>query len=40
MSELQEEEVEYTEPPTNEPDEGNVLIYICQPKSSKVVLNI
>ncbi|GAB4532511.1 MAG: 2Fe-2S iron-sulfur cluster-binding protein [Pleurocapsa sp.] len=40
MSQLQEGEVEYTEPPTNEPDEGNVLICICQPKSSRIILDI
>lgn len=40
MSELQEGEVEYTEPPTNEPDEGSVLICICQPKSKEIVINI
>lgn len=40
MSELQEGEVEYVEPPTNEPDEGSVLICICQPKTNKVVLDI
>ncbi|VEP16287.1 Oxidoreductase [Hyella patelloides LEGE 07179] len=40
MSELQEGEVEYVEPPTNEPDEGSVLICICQPKTNKVVLNL
>ncbi len=40
MSELQEGEVEYVEPPTNEPDAGNVLICICQPKTKKVIINI
>lgn len=40
MSQLQEGEIEYTEPPTNEPDEGSVLICICQPKSSRVILDI
>ena len=38
--ELQEGDVDYVEPPTNEPDEGNVLICICQPKTSKVVLDV
>jgi ferredoxin-NADP reductase len=40
MSELQEGEVEYVEPPTNEPNEDSVLICICQPKTNKVVLDI
>ena len=40
MCELKEGEVDYVEPPTNEPDEGNVLICICQPKTNKVVLDI
>ncbi|MGK7934908.1 MAG: 2Fe-2S iron-sulfur cluster-binding protein [Xenococcaceae cyanobacterium] len=40
MSELQEGEVEYVEPPTNEPDEGSVLICICQPKTNRVVIDI
>ena len=40
MCELQEGEVEYVEEPTNEPDEGNVLICISQPKTSKVVLDL
>ena len=40
MSELREGEVEYVEPPTNEPDEGNVLICICQPKTNRVVLDL
>ncbi|MDJ0678571.1 MAG: 2Fe-2S iron-sulfur cluster-binding protein [Xenococcaceae cyanobacterium MO_167.B52] len=40
MSELQEGEVEYIEPPTNEPDEGRVLICICQPKTTKIVIDI
>lgn len=40
MCELQEGEVDYVEPPTNEPDEDNILICICQPKTNKVVLNL
>lgn len=31
---------EYVEPPTNEPGEGSVLIYICQPKTNKLVLDL
>ena len=40
MCELQEGEVDYVEPPTNEPDEGNVLICISKPKTEKVVLDL
>ena len=40
MSQLKAGEVAYTESPTNEPDEGNVLICICQPKTSQIVLDI
>ena len=40
MCEIQEGEVEYVEPPTNEPDEGSVLICISQPKTNKVVLEL
>ena len=40
MCELKEGEVEYTEPPTNEPDEGSVLICISKPKTNKVVLDL
>ena len=40
MCALKEGEVEYTEPPTNEPDEGSVLICISKPKSDKVVLDL
>ncbi len=40
MCELQEGEVEYTEPPTNEPDQGSVLICISKPKTSKLVLDL
>ena len=40
MCELEEGEIDYIEPPTNEPDEGNVLICICQPKTNKVVLEL
>ena len=40
MCELKEGEVEYVEPPTNDPDEGSVLICISKPKTSKVVLDL
>lgn len=40
MCAIQEGEVEYIEPPTNEPDEGSVLICISQPKTNKVVLDL
>ena len=40
MCALQEGEVEYTEDPTGEPDEGSVLICISQPKTSKIVLDL
>ncbi len=40
MCELNEGEVDYLEPPTTEPDEGNVLICICRPKTNKIVLNL
>ena len=40
MCELTEGEVEYVEEVTNEPDEGSVLICICQPKSSRITLNL
>ena len=40
MCALKEGEVEYTESPTNEPDEGSVLICISRPKSDKVVLDL
>ena len=40
MCELQEGEVHYVESPTNEPDEGNVLICISQPKTNKIVLDL
>jgi hypothetical protein len=40
MCAIQEGEVEYTEPTTNEPDEGSVLICISQPKTDKVVLDL
>ena len=40
MCAIDEGEVEYTESPTNEPDEGSVLICISQPKTAKVVLNL
>ena len=40
MCELKEGEVEYVEPPTNEPDEGSVLICISKPKTNKVVLDL
>lgn len=37
---LQQGEVDYIEDPSNEPDEGEVLICISQPKTSKVVLDL
>lgn len=40
MCQLQEGEVEYTESPASEPDEGSVLICISKPKTAKVVLNL
>ena len=40
MCELKEGEVDYIEPPTNEPDAGNVLICISQPKTDKLVLDL
>lgn len=40
MCELNEGEVDYLEPPTTEPDEGNVLICICRPKSKRLVLDL
>ncbi len=40
MCELKEGEVEYVEPPTNEPDSDSVLICISKPKTAKVVLNL
>lgn len=40
MCQLQEGEVEYIEPPSNNPDPGAVLICISQPKTSKVVLDL
>ena len=40
MCQLKEGEVEYIEPPTNEPDAGSVLICISKPKTSKVVLDL
>lgn len=40
MCALEEGEVEYTESPTGEPDEGSVLICIAKPKSSKIVLDL
>ena len=40
MCELTDGEVEYVDDITNEPDEGNVLICICQPKTDRVTLNL
>ena len=40
MCAIAEGEVEYTEPPINEPDEGSVLICISKPKTKKVVLDL
>ncbi|MEL6501900.1 MAG: 2Fe-2S iron-sulfur cluster-binding protein [Cyanobacteria bacterium J06623_1] len=37
---IQSGEVEYTDEPAGEPDEGNVLICISRPKTSKVVLDL
>ena len=37
---IQEGEVEYLEEPAGEPDEGQVLICISQPKTAKVVLDL
>ncbi len=40
MCQINEGEVEYTEPPTNEPDDDSVLICISQPKTDRVVLEL
>ncbi|KST68895.1 2Fe-2S iron-sulfur cluster-binding protein [Mastigocoleus testarum] len=40
MCALNEGEVEYEEPPTGTPDEGSVLICVCKPKSSRVVIDL
>ena len=40
MCQMEEGEVEYTEPPTGTPDDGSVLICISQPKTAKVVLEL
>ena len=37
---LTEGEVDYTEDPSNEPDAGEVLICISQPKTNKIVLDL
>ncbi|MEL6496593.1 MAG: 2Fe-2S iron-sulfur cluster-binding protein [Cyanobacteria bacterium J06623_7] len=37
---IQEGEVEYTEEPAGEPDEGNVLICVSRPKTNKIVLDL
>ena len=37
---LKEGEIEYTESPDSEPDEGSVLICVSRPKTSKIVLNL
>ncbi|MGK7952656.1 MAG: 2Fe-2S iron-sulfur cluster-binding protein [Xenococcaceae cyanobacterium] len=40
MCDIEAGEVEYTEPPTGEPDDDSILICICQPKTEKVVLDL
>lgn len=40
MCGLEEGEVEYTDSPASEPDEGSVLICISKPKTAKVVLDL
>lgn len=40
MCKLEEGEVEYTESPASEPDEGSVLICISKPKTAKIVLDL
>jgi len=40
MCGLEEGEVEYTESPASEPDEGSVLICISKPKTAKIVLDL
>ena len=40
MCQIQEGEVEYIEEPSGEPDEGEVLICISKPKTSKIVLDL
>ena len=40
MCQIEEGEVEYTEPPTGTPDDGSILICISQPKTDKVVLEL
>ena len=40
MCELTEGEVEYVDDITNEPDEGSVLICICQPKTDQITLDL
>ena len=40
MCQIEEGEVEYTEPPTGTPDDDSVLICISQPKTDKVVLEL
>ena len=37
---LEEGEIEYTESPDSEPDEGSVLICVSRPKTNKVVLDL
>ena len=40
MCQLQEGEVEYTQDPAGEPDEGAVLICVSKPKTNKIVLDL
>jgi ferredoxin len=40
MCQIEEGEVEYTEPPTGTPDDDSVLICISQPKTEKLVLTL
>ena len=37
MCQLQEGDIEYTEEPNSEPDEGAVLICISRPKTNRLV---
>ena len=37
---VSEGEVEYTDAPASEPDEGNVLICVSRPKTNKIVLDL
>ena len=40
MCQIQEGEVEYSESPPSEPDEGSVLICLARPKTKRVVLDL